>query len=201
MEDVTPLRVGYVPGVMPGKWERAWKELQRHRRTRHLDLVQTEVEDQTARLLDGTLDMCLARGERDREFDRDAYHVITLYREQPVVVVGVEHPVAAYDEIDVAELADEHDVMAANPGLAVRYGIETVAAGTGIVIVPMSLARLHNRKDVHWLPVHGVDDYPVSLVWLRKPPAGLGAEDAEAREEAIQMFIGVVRGRTANTSR
>ncbi len=186
---------------MPGKWERGWKELQRHRRTLPLDLVQAEVEDQTERLHDGVLDLCLARGERDREFDRDTYHVITLYREQPVVVVGVEHPAAAYDEIDVAELADEHDVLAANPGLAVRYAVETVAAGTGYVVLPMSLARLHNRKDVHWLPVHGVEDYPVSLVWLKQPPAGLTPAAADAREEAIQMFIGVVRGRTANSSR
>ena len=48
--------------------------------------------------------MCLVR----LPVDRDGLHLIPLYDEQPVVVVSREHPVAAYDEIDVADLADEH---------------------------------------------------------------------------------------------
>ena len=48
--------------------------------------------------------MCLVR----LPVDRDGLHLIPLYDEQPVVVVAKEHPVAAYDEIDVADLADEH---------------------------------------------------------------------------------------------
>ena len=197
MQHLTPFRVGYVPGVMPGKWERIWAE----RTRRPLDLVLTEVDDQLAHLREGGLDMCLARGEADREIAKDEFHLIALYREQPVVVAGAEHPVAAYEEIDVAELSEEYDVLAQNPGLEVRLAIETVAAGTGIVILPMSLARLHHRKDAVWLPVHGVEDFPVGLAWLKEPPSGLDEQAREQREEAIQLFIGIVRGRTANSSR
>ena len=118
-----------------------------------------------------------------------------------MVVASAEHPVAAYDEIDVSELADEYDVLAENPGLEVRLAIETAAAGTGIVVVPMSLARLHHRKDAVWLPVHGVDDYPVALVWLKEPSVDLDEAAREAREESVQRFVGVVRGRTVNSSR
>jgi DNA-binding transcriptional LysR family regulator len=75
-----PLRVGFVPGVSPGKWERAWVDWHRTTRTRHLDLRMIEVADQERLLRDGELDMCLVRGE----IDRDGIHVIPLYREVPV---------------------------------------------------------------------------------------------------------------------
>lgn len=197
MQHLTSFRVGYVPGVMPGKWDRIWSE-----RTRQpLELVQTEVTDQLERLRDGSLHMCLVRGEAGRDIDKAEFHVIALYREQPVVVAGTEHPVAAYEEIEVVELADEYDVLAENPGLETRLAIETVVAGTGIVIVPMSLARLHHRKDAVWVPVHGVEEYPVGLAWLKEPPPGLDEVERAAREESVQRFIGVVRGRTVNSSR
>lgn len=197
MQHLTPFRVGFVPGVMPGKWERMWAERSR----RPLELVMTPVEEQLTRLREGGLDMCLVRGEGGREIDKAEFHMIPLYREQAVVVVGSEHPVAAFDEIEVGDLAGEHDVLAENPGLEVRLAIETVAAGTGIVIVPMSLARLHHRKDAVWVPVHGVEDYPVGLAWLKEPPAGLDEAAREEREESVQRFVGVVRGRSVNSSR
>jgi DNA-binding transcriptional LysR family regulator len=183
---VTPFRVGFVPGVMPGKWERMWRE----RTRRRLELVQVEVAGQEDALRDGRVDMCLVRGA----VDPDAFHLIPLYREVPVVVVPVDHPVAAYDEIDVGELSEEHDVLAANPGLTTKQAVETVATGTGIVVVPMSLARLHQRKDVVFRPVTGVDESPVGLAWLRRP-AG------EDEDPDIQVFIGIIRGRTPRSSR
>src|SRR3954468_20374307 len=140
---------------MPGKWERAWRERMR----RPLDLVTVEVADQEAALREERVEMCLVRGD----VDRDVFHLIPLYREVPVVVVPVEHPVTAYDEIDVAELADEYDVLAEHPDITIRQAVETVAAGTGIVVVPMSLARLHQRKDVAHRPVTGVEESPIGL--------------------------------------
>jgi DNA-binding transcriptional LysR family regulator len=183
VDKVTPFRVGFVPGVMPGKWERIWRE----RMARRLELLTLEVAQQEAALSDGRVDMCLVRGEVDRE----VLHLIPLYREVPVVVVPVEHPVTAYDEIDVAELADEYDVLREHPGITTKEAVETVAAGTGIVILPMSLARLHHRKDVDFRPVTGVAESPVGLAWLRDVP-----EDPDK-----QAFIGIIRGRTQRSSR
>ena len=181
-----PFRVGFVPGVMPGKWERAWRERMR----RPLELVTVEVPDQEDALREGRVDMCLVRGEVDRE----TFHLIPLYREVPVVVVPADHPVTAYDEIDVAELADEHDVLREHPGLPLAQAVETVAAGTGILVVPMSLARLHHRKDVAFRPVTGVEESPVGLAWVRPEPG-------EADDPDIQAFIGIIRGRTTRSSR
>ena len=190
MDNVTPpgrpFRVGFVPGVMPGKWERTWRERMRRR----LELVTVEVPDQEAALREGRVDMCLVRGE----VDRSVFHLIPLYRELPVVVVPAEHPVTAYEEIDVTELADEYDVLREHPGITTKEAVETVAAGTGVVVVPMSLARLHHRKDVEWRPVTGVEESPVGLAWLRG-----AADDPEDADK--QAFIGIIRGRSPRSSR
>ena len=71
-----------------------------------------------------------------------------------------------------------------------QEAIETVAAGTGIVIVPMSVARLHHRKDTVQRVVTDLPPTTIALVWLR-----------DRDDDDTQAFVGVVKGRTANTSR
>lgn len=165
---------------MPDKWRRLWEERSR----RPLELVQVAVPDQERSLRDGAVAMCLVRGE----IGRSGLHLIPLYRERPVVVASREHPVAAFDEIDVAELADEH--QHAVPSVEARDAVEAVAAGTGVVVLPLSLARLHHRKDVVAVPVLGVPESPVGLAWL-----------VDNEDPGVETFIGVVRGRTARSSR
>ena len=198
-----PFRVGFAPGVMPDKWARVWAD----RMPRSpLALVPLGDQDGVAMLRDGDLDMCLVR----QPVDREGLHLIPLYDEQPVVVVAKEHPAAAYDEIDVTELSEEHLLQDPDevpawrevateiadgsrfpvPPMSLRQAVESVAADAGIVIVPMSLARLHSRRDVVAVNVTGVPTSSVGLAWLR-----------DADDERIETFIGVVRGRTANSSR
>jgi DNA-binding transcriptional LysR family regulator len=198
-----PFRVGFVAGVMPDKWARIWAD----RMPRSpLVLVPLADQDGIALVRAGELEMCLVR----LPVDREGLHLIPLYDEQPVVVVGREHPAAAYDVIDVADLSEEHllqdpdDVPAWRevatevtegsrfpvPEMSLRQAVESVAADAGIVIVPMSLARLHSRRDVVHVPVTGVPTSSVGLAWL-----------ADADDERIETFIGVVRGRTTNSSR
>jgi hypothetical protein len=71
-----------------------------------------------------------------------------------------------------------------------RQAFETIAAGTGIVIVPKSVARLHNRKDVVAVPVAGVPESQVGLAWR-----------TDATDTRIETFIGIIRGRTERSSR
>ncbi len=196
-------RVGFVPGVTPDKWSRAWADRMPRR---PLELVPLEERDAVSLVRSGELEMCLVR----LPVDRDGLHLIPLYDEQPVVVVSSEHPVAAYDEIDVAELADEHLLQDPDdvpewrdlatevttgtrhpvPPMTLRQTVESVAADAGVVVLPMSVARLHQRKDVRAVKVTGVPVTQVGLVWLR-----------DADDDRIETFIGVVRGRTANSSR
>jgi DNA-binding transcriptional LysR family regulator len=197
-----PLRVTFVTGVVPDKWGRRWEE----RTTVPLVLVPTDEDEQLTALRHGDADMALVR----LPVDRTGLHLIPLYTERPVVVVAAEHPVAAYDEIAVADLADEHllqdpdDVPAWRdvatevrdgtrypvPPMTLRQMLESVAADAGVAVLPMSVARVHHRKDVVAVPVTGVEETQVALVW---------PQDVE--DVRLETFIGVVRGRTVRSSR
>jgi len=191
---VSSFRVAFVPGVTPDKWARIWRE--RSRDPLELELVD-QAEQETV-LRSGAADMAFVR----LPVDRDALHCIPLYDEVPVVVVPVDHPVTAYDEIALGELSDEQLVAGDVPdwqpttpqldwpAMSTKDAIEVVASGTGIVVVPMSVARLHHRKDVAHRPVTGVPSTTIGLAWLK-----------ERDDDRIQSFIGIVRGRTANSSR
>lgn len=194
------LRVAFVSGVMPDKWARVWRE--RNPAIR-LDLLPIDQTDQRAVLDDGTADMVLARLPVDLDSPAPL-HCVRLYDELPVVVAGRDHVVAAVDEQGVVspdDLVDDQLVLPHPSGwrptadqldfppMTVKDAIEVAASGTGIVIVPMSVARLHHRKDV----VQRVVDLPpttVALLWLR-----------DADSPVHQDFVGVVRGRRASSSR
>lgn len=199
-----PLRVAFVPGVTPDKWSRTWVE---RVPGVPLELIPVDVREQTAVLYDGRVDMCFLR----LPIEAEDLHVIPLYEEVPVVVVPKGHFVEAADEVSVADLADEHllqdpddvpewrDVSTALrdgsrvvvPPLTIREAVQTVAAGVGIVIVPMSVARLHQRKDVAQRPVTDVAPSRVALAW----------RVADTGDERVETFIGIVRGRRATSSR
>ncbi|MDM4762647.1 LysR family transcriptional regulator substrate-binding protein [Galbitalea sp. SE-J8] len=174
-----PLVVAFVPGVTPDKWERVWRERMR----RHpLELRALEQPAALDALRDGSAHLAFLRDVgRDDEF-----HAIPLYREQPVVVAPKDSPVAAFDELVLADLAGEPLVEGYEPAMT----LELVAAGTGLAVLPMSLARLHARKDVVARPVADAADTGIALVW-----------PVERAHELADAFIGVVRGRTPNSSR
>ncbi len=199
-------RVGFVAGVTPDRWARSWAERMPRR---PLDLVPLRGLDGVGLLHTGDLDMCFVR----LPVEREGLHLIPLYDEQPVVVVASSNPVAAYDEIDVADLADEHLLQDPDevpawrdvatevadgtrhtrqpvPVAGLRQAVDSVAADAGILVLPMSLARLHRRKDVTHVLVTGVPTTRVGLAWR-----------TDLQDDRVEAFIGVVRGRTANSSR
>ena len=188
-------RVGFVTGATPDKWARTWRE----RFSRNpLELVPVSEDEQEERVREGTLDMTLAR----LPVDRDGLHCIPLYDELPVAVMGAEHLMTLADEVTLADLADEQLVLphpsgwtptAAQlewPPMAVKDAVEVVASGTGVVIVPMSIARLHNRKDVTYRVVTDLPATTIGLAWL-----------VDNEDPWVQRFIGIVRGRSERSSR
>ncbi|MGZ5398444.1 MAG: LysR family transcriptional regulator, partial [Nocardioides sp.] len=76
------------------------------------------------------------------------------------------------------------------PEMSEREAIEVVAAGSGVAIVPMSIARLFSRKDVAARPFTDLPPTTVGLAWL-----------VERDDDDTQEFVGVVRGRTPRSSR
>ncbi|GAA0925352.1 LysR family substrate-binding domain-containing protein [Nonomuraea longicatena] len=191
-------RLAYVPGVTPTKWVTIWAE-----RVHDVPLILVPVAaDEVVKLLrDGGADAGFVR----LPVDREGLSVIPLYVETTVVVVPKDHAVAAADEVTVADLADEEmlrpmdDTLewTALPGLpaftrpdTTAQAIELVAAEAGALLVPESLARLHHRRDLTYRPVVEAPQSQVALAW-----------PTEATTELVEDFIGIVRGRTANSSR
>ena len=164
--------------------------------------------------------MSIVRPDREpASTDGEKYHSIRLYEELPVVILPVDHVLTVLDEVPVEELAEEFLLQPASDipayeevsrawrenagrivpeGLTDKETIELVAAGVGLYIVPMSIARFYHCKDLTYRPVAGLDTYPVHLVWPRAPKGEPRSEELEA---LLQDFIGIVRGRTATSER
>ncbi|MFD1538131.1 LysR family substrate-binding domain-containing protein [Nonomuraea guangzhouensis] len=191
-------RLAYVPGVTPAKWVGVWTE-------RMPDLPITLVAVPAAEVVG-----LLREGGADAGFvrlpvDRDGLSVIPLYVETTVVVVPKDHAVTAADEVTLADLADDEVFHPQDETIewTVRPGapaftrpattanaVELVAAGTGLLLVPQSLARLHDRRDLTYRPVSDAPQSQVALAW-----------PTDATTDLVEDFIGIVRGRTANSSR
>ncbi|MFF9160959.1 LysR family substrate-binding domain-containing protein [Streptomyces longwoodensis] len=196
--DSPTFRLAYVPGVMPAKWVRVWGE--RHPDT-PLTLLQATAAEAPVLLRDGSADAALVR----LPVDRTVFSAIPLYTETTVVVAPKDHLVTAADEVTLDDLADEvvlhplDDVLGWDrlPGepaferpATTADAIELVAAGIGVLIVPQSLARLHHRRDLTFRPLTDAPQSGVALSWPE-----------EATTDLVEDFIGIVRGRTVNSTR
>ncbi len=143
---------------------------------------------------------------------------IRLYEEAPVVLVSRDHLLAALEPeepVALDDLADDvllrplDDVVpwAGEAGAAddappppgrpaeerpatTGDAVVLVAANVGVAVVPQSLARLHHRKDVTYRRLDGAPSAPVALAWV-----------ADRDDDLVEEMVGIVRGRTANSSR
>lgn len=198
-DETTSFRLGYVPGATPGKWARTWAQ---RRPGVPLELVGAPTDEVVDGIRDGALDAGVVR----LPIERAGLHAIPLYTETTVAVVPKDHVLTAVDEAGLDDLADEIVLRPRDdtlpwpgdvPGHAAAFdppataeAIELVAAGVGLLVLPQSLARLHHRRDLTYRPL---SDAPQSSVVLTWPDA----ENTDLMEE----FIGIVRGRTPNSSR
>ena len=191
-------RLAYVPGVTPTKWVRIWNE---RLPGVPLTLVAVPSAEATALLRAGGADAGFVR----LPVDGTDLSAIPLYTEQTVVVIPKDHVAAAVDEVSLAELADDivlhplddtlgWDRLPGRPAIerpaTTADAVELVAAGVGVLVVPQSLARLHHRKDLTYRPLSDAPESRIALSW---------PEDRTT--DLVEDFIGIVRGRTVNSSR
>ncbi|MET8985766.1 LysR family substrate-binding domain-containing protein [Nonomuraea wenchangensis] len=191
-------RLAYAPGVTPAKWVNIWAE---RMPDVPLSLVAVPAAEVVTLLRDGGADAGFVR----LPVDRDVLSVIPLYVETTVVVVPKDHAVAAADEVTLADLADDEilhpldDTLGwtTRPGLpaftrpaTTGEAVELVASGAGLLVVPQSLARLHHRRDLTYRPLLDAPQSQVGLAW-----------PTDATTDLVEDFIGIVRGRTVNSSR
>lgn len=193
-------RLGIAAGVIPTRWARTWRE---RLPQVHLQLIGLQTPAAAGQVRSGEVDAGLIRlplPEGDPPLS-----AIPLYAEVPVVVVPKDHYLCAAEEVQLADLADETvlvpredavdwqahlPVAPAQQPATTEEAVALVAAGLGVVIVPKSLARLHHRKDLTYRPVADLPETRVGLVWVE------GSEN-----EFLEDLIGIVRGRTPNSSR
>lgn len=164
-------------GVVLHKWQRTWEE--RFRAPLAISVVPDA--QQLDGLREGTLDMCFVR----LPIDRDGLHAIPLYEEQMVAWTSKEHVFAAVDEVSLADLAEEETVLTELDAVA----LDRVLAGA-VLVVPMSIARAGNRRDLVYRPIVDADAAPVALAWRM-----------DDENPLIDEFVGVVRGRSAQSTR
>ncbi|MFG2278546.1 LysR family substrate-binding domain-containing protein [Streptomyces asoensis] len=196
--DSPSFRLAYVPGVTPAKWVRIWQE---RLPDIPLTLLQVTAEEASVVLREGAADAAFVR----LPVDRTVFSAIPLYTETTVVVVPRDHVITAAEEITLDDLADEvvlhplDDVMGWErpPGepaferpATTEDAVELVAANIGVLVVPQSLARLHHRRDLTYRTVADAPGSDVALAWPE-----------EATTDLVEDFIGIVRGRTVNSTR
>jgi DNA-binding transcriptional LysR family regulator len=186
--------LGFVTGTTPDKWAGTWRERQRE----PIELVPVTEDIQEHGIRTGAIDMALVR----LPVDRDGLHLIPLYEELAVAVMSVDNPVSLLESVTLADLDDEQLVLPHTSGwrpsaeqldwppMTERESVETVAAGNGVLVVPMSVARLHHRREVTFRTVTDLPPTTVGLAWR-----------VDNDDPRVQAFIGIVRGRSERSSR
>ena len=172
--------IAFAAGVTLTRWTRAWEERQRRI---PLAFIPTDAANQVSALHEGLADVSFVR----LPVDRTGLSIIPLYDEVAVVVVPKEHPFSVFERVTLADLSSEDRVAGT---LSAEDAVELVAAGGGIVILPQSIARLHARKDVIARPVADDVGTSIAIAWLE-----------ENTTPQVEEFVGIVRGRTAASSR
>lgn len=132
----------------------------------------------------------------------------TFSRERQNVAVSVRHPFAARAEVTAADLAAAALIPATAPapaywraahapttapGPAVRTlqeGLTLVAAGRGTMLLCRPTAEYHGRRDVVHVPVAGLPDSVLGVVWQR-----------DAETERVRAFARAVSESTAGRPR
>ncbi len=199
-----PFVVAFVVGVTPSKWARIWAE----RMPRPLELRPLPQHAALAALRDGSAHVALLR----LPVTDATLSAIPLYTELPVVVAPKDHGIEEFDAVSLGDLAGEtmvplpavlqsgthpHPADPSSLGDTRDFcepdwaaAVELVAANTGVAVMPQSVARALSRRDVTARAVTDAPTTEIALVWVT-------ARTIPETEE----FVGIVRGRTANSSR
>jgi DNA-binding transcriptional LysR family regulator len=170
----------------------------RRLRERHpglaVEVLRTTWNDQVEVLRDGRADVSLVR----LPIDHRGLNVRPLTHEPRVVVLPAGHRLAGKESVAMTDLAGERllqnpdavpewravATVAAEPvpAPAVEEKLENVAAGRGIVVLPLSTATYYTRPDVTWSRIGGIPDNQVSLAWA-----------AERRDPLLDEFADLLK--------
>jgi DNA-binding transcriptional LysR family regulator len=172
--------VGFMPGITVTPAVRTFAAA--HPEV-EVEVIRTTWDDQVDVLHDGRVDVSIVR----LPIDQAGLSLRPLFEEPRVAMVPADHRLAGKPLIDITDLADEHllqdpdavpewrdiarELRAGRPKpvpalRSVEEKLEHVAAGSGISIVPLSVATFYHRPDVAAVPVENLAPNKVSLAWI-----------------------------------
>lgn len=177
------MKLSYVEGVNPSKWIDVWNARHPFDRMEAWRVAETA---QWVALDAGECDAALIRLPQERASDGTSRGFgVELFRERTVVLLPAGHPYADIDDLASTDIGDLERTPAQS---TVEETIALTAAGVGVVELPASVARLYSRRDVVVKELSDGPDWPVFLAW-------------RIDDDNVQDLVGIVRGRTARSSR
>lgn len=172
--------VGFMPGLIVTG---AVREFSRRHPGLSVEVVRTGWDDQTRVIHDGRVDIGYLR----MPFDTQGLTTRDLLTEARVAMLPADHPYAGRSDLGIRDLADEHllqdpdavpewrdiatelrapGLRPAEPALrTVEEKLENVAAGRGVIVMPLSTATYYTRPDVTHVPLRDVPPNQVRLAW------------------------------------
>jgi DNA-binding transcriptional LysR family regulator len=196
--------VGFMPGLIVTAEVRALSS--RHPELT-VDVVRTSWDDQIEVIHDGRVDVSYIR----LPVDPRGLEIRPLLSEPRVVVLPADHRLAGKQQISITDLADEHllqdpDAVPEWRAIAtelrqsgrrpvvphyrsVEEKLEHVAAGRGVIVLPLSTATFYTRPDVTHIGIEDIGPNHVSLAWdsTRHNPL-IGEFVSIATSELLERF-------------
>ncbi|WHT22344.1 LysR substrate-binding domain-containing protein [Crossiella sp. CA-258035] len=181
--------VGFMPGLIVTD---AVRELSRRHPGLTVDVQRVDWTERTQALRDGRVDVCFLR----QPLDPAGLSVRELRVEERAVVLRTDHRLAGKESLKIADLADERllqDPDAVPEWRDLPHGrrrepapllstveekLEHVAAGHGVVVLPMSAVAFYQRPDLTHIPITDLAPNRVCLAWVSSRRSPLLAEFA-----------------------
>ena len=197
--------VGFMPGLIVTAEVRV---LTSHHPELTVDVLRTNWDDQTEVIHDGRVDVSYVR----LPIDPRGLEIRPLLSERRVVVVPADHRLAGKEQISITDLADEHLLQdpAAVPEWrdiatelrdsgrraptpyyrSVEEKLEHVAAGHGVIVLPLSTATCYTRGDITHIGIEDIAPNQVCLAW-----------DSSRRNPLIGEFVAIATSDLLDGSR
>jgi DNA-binding transcriptional LysR family regulator len=183
------LVVGFRTGIIPTG---AVKRFSDEHPDVTVEVQRLEWDDQEQAVLGGRVDIAYVR----RPVDERGLKLTRLYSERRLAALRADHPLAGREALTVADLEPEHHLRYLEPVKtgptrttilrSVEEKLEYVAAGHGIIVLPLSLTSYYTRQDIVYVPVTDAEPDEVLL-----------AHEAARRSKLITAFVAAARAESS----